>query len=529
MKNYFVVCLTALLFLVSFIQATSIVDAEDHETISADTIQGLIDSASSGDTVNIPAGYYTGGIKINKSISLIGQGKSVTVIDANFIGNAIVITSRNVEISGFTIKNSPKGSPAIYASNQPNISINSNNILDNAGGILLESCSYAKIQNNYFYHNNAMANGAAGFSYCNSVEFSNNTVRKNAAIGASFTQCQGCIIQYNQITDNNEVLSGNPIVPSGLGIWHSSNMTISYNNVTNNGAHGISGTGMSSSKVFKNYLIGNSIGLSDSGWSATGNRVYENVIQSNNQGFYLQQTSNNLFYHNDMINNVENIASIPIEGVKIGANTWDNGYPSGGNYWDTYKGTDSNNDGIGDTPYVIDSDNHDSYPLMKPYTASVSTSTTNVTSTATGGSGSSSVSTPKPTVKPTAPATPTSASYSIAPTVTPKNSVSDNSLIPLSTAIPIACLLVSTIVSIGLVLSSKDIRGQANYATRPRVYNATNVYHQTPLYQTPVNQPYNNYHRYPYYNQPVNYQCPYCGVLLGQNQRVCHHCHTRFW
>jgi len=45
----------------------------------------------------------------------------------------------------------------------------------------------------------------------------------------------------------------------------------------------------------------------------------------------------------------------------------DDGYPSGGNYWSDYNGTDDNGDGIGDTPYIIDADNQDKYPLMKPY------------------------------------------------------------------------------------------------------------------------------------------------------------------
>jgi hypothetical protein len=53
-------------------------------------------------------------------------------------------------------------------------------------------------------------------------------------------------------------------------------------------------------------------------------------------------------------------------------NTWDDGYPSGGNYWSDYltqyaNATEIDHTGIGNTSYVIDANNIDRYPLMQQY------------------------------------------------------------------------------------------------------------------------------------------------------------------
>ena len=96
--------------------------------------------------------------------------------------------------------------------------------------------------------------------------------------------------------------------------------------------------------------------------------IRENLIQNCSYGIYLQNSNNNLIYHNNFINNTVQA------NVTAGyANTWDNDYPSGGNYWSDYNGTDlfsgpyqniTGSDFRGDTPYVIDSNNTDRYPLM---------------------------------------------------------------------------------------------------------------------------------------------------------------------
>lgn len=98
------------------------------------------------------------------------------------------------------------------------------------------------------------------------------------------------------------------------------------------------------------------------------NIICGNTIQRNYGGGIIMSNSNeNLIYHNNFILNQPQVAG------NIGINTWDQGYPSGGNYWSNYIGADNysginqdepGSDGIGDTPYVLNTNNKDNYPLM---------------------------------------------------------------------------------------------------------------------------------------------------------------------
>jgi parallel beta-helix repeat protein len=106
-------------------------------------------------------------------------------------------------------------------------------------------------------------------------------------------------------------------------------------------------------------------------YNSSGNVLSDNTVTSNLfGGILLENSSDNTFYHNNFINNTPQVIS---DGSP---NTWDDGYPSGGNYWSGYTGVDqksgpyqnlTGSDGIGDTPYVIDANNTDRYPLMGPF------------------------------------------------------------------------------------------------------------------------------------------------------------------
>jgi len=89
-------------------------------------------------------------------------------------------------------------------------------------------------------------------------------------------------------------------------------------------------------------------------------------------GIYPGVSNNNIIYLNNFINNTKNARSFYSTNIwnsteKItytyGGSTFTNYM---GNYWDDYNGSDANGDGIGDTPYIIDSDK-DYYPLIERF------------------------------------------------------------------------------------------------------------------------------------------------------------------
>jgi len=225
---------------------------------------------------------------------------------------------------------------------------------------------------------------------------SNNTISGNKIFG-----CGSGIRLWGPFSSNNTV-SENHMVDNGISISGSSNNTISgnyisgsgilvdgeYNDICGNTIEAPTYVGIRIDGSSHNSLRGNRICSSDMGegieivgcsncivsgnnitdnkWgiglhSSSNNSIFGNSILNNEYGISIKDSLNNSIHCNSFLNNEVQECTITLPYLK---NSWDDGYPSGGNYWSDYKGTDSDNDGIGDTPYVIDANNTDNYPLM---------------------------------------------------------------------------------------------------------------------------------------------------------------------
>lgn len=166
----------------------------------------------------------------------------------------------------------------------------------------------------------------------------------------------------------------------GISIADSSGVTIINNTVAETGASlpfsetwAISIERGNSSAIVENNFIDNMVGLAL--LETHDNRIIgNNITNCSSFAFGFYNSSENQIFHNNLVNNSVQyydwgIGSYPYMQSR---NLWDNGFFSGGNYWSDYQTRYPNaamigTSGIGNTPYTIDPQNKDRYPLMEPY------------------------------------------------------------------------------------------------------------------------------------------------------------------
>jgi len=210
------------------------------------------------------------------------------------------------------------------------------NVTSQADGIIIEKSSITLDGSGYTVQGGAGGNGFYLYG------ISNVTIRNVRTEGFNYGI-------YLESTSRN-VISRNDMRAStydGIGLYDAANNSVSSNSMRENGWSGI--------------------GL----YFSMGNNLSANYISNNYYGMNCFSSQENWIFHNNFVANTNQTSS---DGLP---NAWDNGYPSGGNYWSDYAGSDTysgvhqnetGSDGIGDTPYDCAESNQDRYPLMQVFT-----------------------------------------------------------------------------------------------------------------------------------------------------------------
>jgi parallel beta-helix repeat protein len=265
----------------------------------------------------------------NSSFSDVHRGLKLTnhsnvVRGSSFTGGRIAADISCNDVAGYCIDNV----------------VEKNDFSDMEGGIYLRSegplaeVSRNKVRNNTFLDVDAPVaiSNLLGVSEKNVVE---NNSMMNGAYGIFLRNSENNTVLENEITNFKE----------GIGLYGAEDNLVARNVVT----RGIDGI------VVRDTTRGNEI-------------IFNNIVSFAGCGIALvQDSSGNLIHHNNLLDSGYN-------GCDAGTgNMWDNGYPSGGNFWSDYYGLDAFNgpnqdipgpDAIGDTPHNARGNGRDNYPLL---------------------------------------------------------------------------------------------------------------------------------------------------------------------
>jgi len=378
------------------------------------SIQEAIDASETldGHTILVDPGTYYERIRVYKSLQVFGDDSASTIIDGGSVGSVVNITADNVYISRFTVRNS--GSDildcGIFLDYCTASNISHNVVTNCRYGIYLFHS-----HGNTVTHNNVSGNYEDGIwlYYSGSNVLIENKASNNrynfGVFGGDFSDFNNTINTSNTVDEKpiqylmgveDSILAGQKSIGT-LYLINCSNMTIKDLNLTRNG-HGLFCWNLTNSRIENvtasqnNYgiyfqsSIENTISHSycPNNWvgiclqNSEHNIVEDNITPDNEKGISLYEAENNILagntifnnlygirffassfneaYHNNLIENTEQVNLI-----NSYQNVWDDGLE--GNFWSDHNSSDANKDGLRDSSYIIDTSNRDYCPLLGKY------------------------------------------------------------------------------------------------------------------------------------------------------------------
>lgn len=362
LRSQMKISVSKIILTIILIISTELVYSQSKIIITpSDNLSDVIQKAVDGDELIIkPGSYKVDNLKINKSISLIGE--NYPIIQGNKKDEVITVSANNVRIKGLVIKGAGisflKENAAVKINESSNCVIEDNILKDNFFGIYLAKSFNCVIKNNrieaYTKKETNSGNGihlwySKGITIQNNqiighrdgiyFEFvmhslvKNNYSKNNLRYGLHFMFSDSCSYVDNTFESNG----------AGVAVMYTKNVSMKGNHFVNNwgaASFGVLLKDLTDCLIEENYFNKNTNGLYLEGCSRI--TVRKNNFISNGWGIKLMANSmNNYFIDNNFISNSFDVLTNSKNSFNIFAK----------NYWSKNNGYDLNKDGFADVPY----------------------------------------------------------------------------------------------------------------------------------------------------------------------------------
>ncbi|HHH78257.1 MAG TPA: hypothetical protein ENL18_03480, partial [Thermoplasmatales archaeon] len=318
---------------------------DDEENHKWNSIQEGINDAEERDIIYVFEGVYKENIFVDKSIEIVGKG-NVTV-DGMGALYTVNILSDGVKLSNLFITNG--GASNLFLGGYSDISIENCNFGSGTGyGALLFESEHTIFKGCTF-----VSNGVGGLLIRNSSYI--------YILDSEVTISDWGIIFENSSNDYIDNVSIMDIENKSVSIRESDYINIFDCNISSSFC-GIRLRNSTYISIDNCNLVNNIIGIR---LDASSNNTIRRCGFDKNDGygiciseFYGISSTNNTIYRSFFFENAN-------DAYDECSNFWNT---SVGNYWNNYAGIDENEDGIGDTPYLILGGNNVDYrPAMLPF------------------------------------------------------------------------------------------------------------------------------------------------------------------
>jgi len=324
------------------------------------SIQAAIDGAAAGDAVVIEAGHYAERLRLDKPLTLRGEGRPQ--LRGGLVGDVIRVAAPDVTIEGLLVMDSGDSLKAqnagIYI--QPGAhraTVRHCELHYNLFGLWIEKADDVRVEDNLItgkrdYRSPQRGNGIQLYNaqrariIGNRISFVRDAIYVDVSHDAVFRGNRlhhsrygtHYMNSYRNLWEDNDSWHNR----GGLALMEVRDQTVRNNRAWDNSDHGIMLRTIQDAVVEDNVVAGNVRGFFV--YDAEYNTLRDNLVVDNAVGVHLWAGSkNNLVEGNDFVGNREQVRYVGAKDEPWGGEQ--------GNYWSNYLGWDRDGNGRGDLPF----------------------------------------------------------------------------------------------------------------------------------------------------------------------------------